>query len=251
MKAASARFITRGLLRMAALLSVITLAPVVLWLSVGLHPAARALATSEWWPQVWALYGESADRSLRLAATCVAAAMLVAMPCAQFCRQSRAAWVARCAAFLQCPMAVPTLATALALLLAATPPRGLAQDFAFVLLAHLVLTLPFVVQRMAAALALQGNEARTSRDPSAVARAALSACLLAFALSLGESSLTALLGAPLAPPWPAGLAALRGEAGTACAAMAVAIALPLLWGLRTIAEALGSDPVKPSSAGRS
>ena len=259
MKLSGEPFTAQGLLRLAALLGVITMAPVVLWLSVSLHPAASAWAAGEWgaamwtqvWAQAWAHYGDSVDRSLRLATACMAVAMLVAMPCAQVWMNSRSRWLAHGAALLQRPMAVPGLATVLALLLAATPSQGLLRDFGVVLLAHLALTLPFVVQRIAAVLQGSASGAGAPADPSAVARAALNACLLAFALSLGESSLSALLNAPLAPPWPAGLVAMRTEMGTACGAVVAAIALPLLWGLRTIAEALGAGPVNPSWAGRS
>lgn len=240
-----------GLLRLAALVSVITLAPMVLWLSFGLHPAARAGMAGDGWPQAWALYGHWVGDALRLATACTAVVWGLAMPCAQAGLHSSRAWVGLIAASLQRPLAIPGLATALALVLATLPSQGPWPDFGLVLVAHLALALPFALLRIAAAQAGPARSGQARAEPAAMARAALSACGLAFALSLGESSLTALLDAPLASALPAGLATMRAEAGATGAAIGVAIALPLLWGLQAIADALGVRPVKPSWGGRS
>lgn len=250
MIAGSPPFTARGLLRIAALAAVLTLAPLVLWSSIGLRAPAGALAASaisDWWPQAWAQYGSSVERSLRLAAACVAVAILVTMPWAKRWIHSPPAVAARWAQRLQRPMAVPVLATTIACVLAFTPSRGRLADFGLLLLAHAALTLPFVMQCIGSALARQSAGA----SASALAQAALGACLLAFVLSLGESSLTALLGAPMAPPWPAALATMRSEAATLCAAAAAATALPLLWGMGAMADALGATRVRTSWADRS
>lgn len=251
MEAWGAPFTAQGLLRLAALVAVITLAPMVLWLSVGLHPATRAAVAGLGWQEVWALYGSSVEHALRLACACTAAVMLLAVPSARAVLQRRAAWRAPAGTHLQRPVAVPAVATALALVLAAMPSLGPLPDFVTLLVAHLVLTLPFAVLIIAATSGGPVRSAGVQAGAATSARTAISACLLAFALSLGESSLTALLDVPLAPPRPASLTTLRSEAGTVGAAMVVAIALPLLWGMQLIAEALGLRPFKPSWADRS
>ena len=94
-------------------------------------------------------------RSLLLAVSCVAGTLLLGVPAAYALARSRSRWVRTFEELLTLPVAVPGLATALALILVYGQMRGFRGSFAFILAGHLVFTLPFMVRTVAAAFARQ------------------------------------------------------------------------------------------------
>lgn len=74
--------------------------------------------TTRWLAEVWAGYGNTVIVSLLLAATCVLVTLLIGVPCAYALARSRSRWAHHFEELLTLPVAVPGLASALALLLA-------------------------------------------------------------------------------------------------------------------------------------
>ena len=152
-------------------------------------------------------------------------------------------------------MAVPGLATALALILAYGQITAFRQSFAFILVGHIVFTLPFMVRTVASAfqrhelLALE-EAARTlgASFPQrflgilvpAVFPAIVAGSLMVFTLSVGEFNLTWMLHTPLTRTLPVGLAdsyaSMRLEIGSAYTLVFFVVILPVLWGLQSLAH---------------
>ena len=150
---------------------------------------------------------------------------------------------------------MPGLATALALILAYGQLTAFRQSFAFILVGHVVFTLPFMVRTVASAfqrhelIALE-EAARTlgASFPQrflgvlvpAVAPAIVAGCLMVFTLSIGEFNLTWMLHTPLTRTLPVGLAdsyaSMRIEVGSAYTLVFFIVILPVLWGLQHLAH---------------
>jgi putative spermidine/putrescine transport system permease protein len=221
---------------------------------------ARGVAggfTTRWLEQVWEVYGSTVGASLLLAAACVACTVLLGVPCAWALARSRSRAARLFEELLTLPVAVPGLATALALLLAYGGHAGFRQGFGFILVGHVVFTLPFMVRTVAAAfmrpeLAALDEAARTlgagfgRRFLGVLVPAALPAvaagCLMVFTLSVGEFNLTWMLHTPLTRTLPVGLAdsyaSMRIEIGSAYTFVFLAVVLPVLWALQGCAALL-------------
>jgi putative spermidine/putrescine transport system permease protein len=153
------------------------------------------------------------------------------------------------------PVAVPGLASALALILAYGQWRGFRQSFAFILVGHVVFTLPFMVRTVTAAFAREDlqslDEAARSLGASflqrflgvlvpAVAPSIVAGSLMVFTLSVGEFNLTWMLHTPLTRTLPVGLAdsyaSMRIEIGSAYTLVFFIVILPMLWGMQALAR---------------
>ena len=165
--------------------------------------------------------------------------------------RSRSRWMRLFEELITLPVAVPGLATALALILAYGQLRGFRQSFAFILVGHLIFTLPFMVRTVAAAFArpelLALEEAARSLGAGfrqrflgvlvpAVMPSIVAASLMVFTLSVGEFNLTWMLHTPLTRTLPVGLAdsyaSMRLEIGSAYTLVFFIVILPVLWGLQ-------------------
>ncbi|MCA0239567.1 MAG: ABC transporter permease subunit [Proteobacteria bacterium] len=257
------------LLALTVAVTLFTVLPMLLSVSAGLtNNFSRGLAsglTTRWIAEVWALYGATAWRSLLLALACVVVALLVGVPCAWALARSRSRAARLFEELLTLPVAVPGLATALALILAYGQLRGFRQSFAFILVGHVVFTLPFMVRTVSAAFArddLQSlDEAARSLGARfvqrflgvlvpAVAPSIVAGSLMVFTLSVGEFNLTWMLHTPLTRTLPVGLAdsyaSMRIEIGSAYTLVFFIVILPMLWGMQALARwienAHGSSP---------
>lgn len=238
-----------------ALVSLFILVPIVLSVLAGLvNNYSKGVAsglTTRWLGEVLEVYGSTISASLVLALVCVVACLLLGVPCAYALARSRSRWARLFEELLTLPVAVPGLATALALVLAYGQLREFRQSFAFILVGHLVLTLPFMVRTVGAAfrrhelIALE--EAARSLGAGfgrrfigvlvpAVRPAIVAACLMVFTLSVGEFNLTWMLHTPLTRTLPVGLAdsyaSMRIETGSAYTLVFLLVILPVLWGLQ-------------------
>ncbi len=156
---------------------------------------------------------------------------------------------------LTLPVAVPGLATALALILVYGQLRGFRQSFAFILVGHLIFTLPFMVRTVVVGLRatdlLALEEAARSLGASftqrflgvlvpAVLPSIVAGCLMVFTLSVGEFNLTWMLHTPLTRTLPVGLAdsyaSMRLEIGSAYTLVFFVVVLPVLWVLQWLAH---------------
>ena len=243
------------LLLVTVLVSVFTIAPMLLSVSAGLvgnySTGLKSGLTLRWFHEVWEVYGDTVWRSMLLAACCVAGTLIAGVPCAYALAHSRSRWLRLFEELLTLPVAVPGLATALALILAYGQWRGFRQSFAFILVGHLVFTLPFMVRTVAAAFARPElralDEAARSLGANfrqrflgvlvpAVMPSIVAGSLMVFTLSVGEFNLTWMLHTPLTRTLPVGLAdsyaSMRLEIGSAYTLVFFIVILPVLWGLQ-------------------
>ena len=143
------------LLAITLAVTLFTLAPMVLSVTAGLinnySVGIKSGFTTRWLGEVWSVYGDTVWRSLLLAGSCVVGTLLIGVPAAYALARSRSRWMRLFEELLTLPVAVPGLATALALIIVYGQLRGFRNSFAFILAGHLVFTLPFMVRTVSAA----------------------------------------------------------------------------------------------------
>ena len=211
--------------------------------------------TTHWLEEVWSHYADTLWRSLAIALLCVASTILVGVPCAYAVARSPSRAMRAFEELLTLPIAVPGLATALALILAYGTLSGFRQSPAFILAGHVIFTLPFMVRTVAAAFA-RGDlraleEAARSLGANftqrflgvlvpAVLPSIAAASLMVFTLSIGEFNLTWMLHTPFTRTLPVGLAdsyaSMRLEIGSAYTLIFFIATLPVLWCLQAVAH---------------
>jgi putative spermidine/putrescine transport system permease protein len=249
------------LLTVTVLVTLFTVLPMLLSLAAGLvnnySGGLRSGLTLRWLLEVWENYGATVGWSLGLATACVAGNLLIGVPCAYALARTRSAWARTFEETLMLPVAVPGLATALALILAYGELRSFRQSFAFILVGHMVFTLPFMVRTVSSAFQRRElvalEEAAMSLGASfrqrflgvlvpAVLPAILAGSLMVFTLSVGEFNLTWMLHTPLTRTLPVGLAdsyaSMRIEIGSAYTLVFFIVILPVLWGLQYAAQTM-------------
>ena len=240
---------------LTVLVSVFMIAPIALSVLAGLvnnySTGLTSGLTLRWLSEVLDVYGSTITASLLLALLCVIGSLFLGVPCAYALARSKSQWARLFEQVLTLPVAIPGLASALALVLAYGQIREFRQSFAFILVGHLVFTLPFMVRTVSAAfrrnelLALE--EAARSLGANffqrfmgvlvpAVLPAIVAASLMVFTLSVGEFNLTWMLHTPLTRTLPVGLAdsyaSMRIEIGSAYTLVFLIVILPVLWGLQ-------------------
>lgn len=243
------------LMLLTALVAVFMVAPIALSVLAGLvnnySAGLKSGLTLRWLGEVWELYGGTVAASLLLALLCVLVNLLLGIPCAYALARSRSRAAGVFEELLTLPVAVPGLATALALILAYGQISGFRQSFAFILVGHMVFTLPFMVRTVSAAFRRPElhslEEAARSLGAGftqrflgvllpAVLPAVVAGCLMVFTLSVGEFNLTWMLHTPLTRTLPVGLAdsyaSMRLEIGSAYTLVFLLVILPVLWGLQ-------------------
>lgn len=255
----NARQAPRSLVALTALVAVFMLAPIALSVLAGLvnnySTGLKSGLTLRWLGEVWENYGGTVGASLLLALACVLGNLVIGVPCAYALARSKSRLARGFEELLTLPVAVPGLASALALILAYGTLSGFRQSFAFILVGHMVFTLPFMVRTVGAAF--QKDELRALEEAArslgasftqrflgvlvpAVLPAIVAGSLMVFTLSVGEFNLTWMLHTPLTRTLPVGLAdsyaSMRIEIGSAYTLVFLIAILPVLWGL----QALGS-----------
>jgi putative spermidine/putrescine transport system permease protein len=239
-----------------------TVVPMLVSITAGLVNNYSAGLTSglttRWLVQVWDLYGPTAWHSIALAGCCVVATVIVGVPCAYVLARSTSRGARLFEELLTLPIAVPGLASALALILVYGEWRGFRQSFAFIFVGHVVFTLPFLVRTVAAALArdelVSLEEAARSLGASfmqrllgvlvpAILPSIVAGALMVFTLSIGEFNLTWMLHTPLTRTLPVGLAdsyaSMRLEVGSAYTLIFFLVVLPPLWAMQAVGAWLG------------
>jgi len=210
--------------------------------------------TTRWLAQVWEGYGDTVMWSLAIATMCAVITIVVGVPCAYALARTRSRWARSFEELLTLPVAVPGLATGLALILVYGQLRDFRQSFLFILVGHVVFTLPFVVRTVSSAFAnrelIAMEEAARTLGADftnrfmgilipAVTPAIVASALMVFTLSIGEFNLTWMLHTPLTRTLPVGLAdsyaSMRIEVGSAYTLIFFVVVLPLLWLLQAIA----------------
>ena len=251
---------TPGLLiGVTLIVSVFMLAPIGLSVMAGLvnnyTQGMKSGMTLRWLSEVLNVYGSTISWSLLLGLLCVVGNLLIGVPCAYALARSQSRAARLFEELLTLPVAVPGLATALALILTYGHMRDFRQSFAFILVGHMVFTLPFMVRTVSSAfqrndLAAMEEAARTLGASftqrflgvlvPAVLPAIVAGSLMVFTLSVGEFNLTWMLHTPLTRTLPVGLAdsyaSMRIEIGSAYTLVFLLVILPVLWGLQAIGK---------------
>jgi putative spermidine/putrescine transport system permease protein len=203
--------------------------------------------TLRWVAEVLALYSDTIVLTLALALATLATTLVLGVPAAWFLVRNPSRTSRAVEELLTLPIAVPGLAIALALILVWGGAGDLRTSWAFILIGHVLFTLPFMVRAVAANL--QAIDARTLEEGAASLGAGpwrrflevivpnarpgiLAGALMVVTLSIGEFNLTWMLHTPLTKTLPVGLAdsyaSMRLEVASAYTLVFFVMIVPLL-----------------------
>jgi putative spermidine/putrescine transport system permease protein len=207
----------------------------------------RSGFTLRWVREVWEGYRDTVFRSIGISLACLTATLALGLPAAYVLARSRSRLGRAIEELLVMPVAVPGLATALALIVAYGYLAGFRTSWSFILVGHVLFCLPFMVRAVLAVLGaidLQTlEEGAASLGAGFWTRLAtivlpncrsgiLAGSLMVVTLSMGEFNMTWLLHTPLTKTLPVGLAdayaSLRLEVGSAYTLVFFMMIVPLL-----------------------
>lgn len=203
--------------------------------------------TLKWIGQVWELYAASIFLSLWIALACLIVTLVIGIPAAYWLARNPGRLSRILEEFVSLPLAVPGLALALALLQLYGTMKGFRASWAFILVGHVLYTLPFMIRSVLAVLAaidlktLEEGAASLGAGPwqrfrdIAVPNAMpgiLAGALTVVTLSIGEFNLTWMLHTPYLKTLPVGLAdsyaSMRLEIASAYTLVFFVMIVPLL-----------------------
>jgi putative spermidine/putrescine transport system permease protein len=233
--------------------------PVVLSVTAGVtvnfFQGVKSGLTVRWVQEVWRLYSETIYLSMVIALACLGATLLIGVPAAYVLARRRS-WMTRIIEeFLVLPVAVPGLATALGLILAYGTWREFRTSWVFILVGHVLFTLPFMVRAVLAVLS--SIDLKTLEEGAASLGATfrqrffgvvlpncrsgiLAGALMVVTLSIGEFNMTLMLHTPLTKTLPVGLAdsyaSMRLEIGSAYTVVFFFMIIPLLVAMQLVAR---------------
>jgi putative spermidine/putrescine transport system permease protein len=231
------------------------LVPVVLSVIAGVTEnffiGIKSGFTLRWVVEVWSLYHKTIFLSIGIALATLAVTLLIGVPAAYVLarRQNRyTRWIEEL-------MVLPVLATALALILLYGQFSGFRISWTFILVGHVLFTLPFMVRSV---LAVMGAiDLKTLEDAAASLGATftqrffhvilpncrqgiLAGALMVVTLSMGEFNITWMLHTPLTMTLPVGLAdsyaSMRLEIGSAYTIIFFIMIIPLLLAMQWMTE---------------
>ena len=235
----------------AAFLVVPVVMSITAGLTVNFFQGVKSGLTLRWIGEVWRLYRETIVLSLTIALACLAVDLAVGVPAAYVLAKARSRWTRLIEEALVLPIAVPGLATALALILAYGTWREFRTSWVFILVGHVLFTLPFMVRAVLAVLS--SIDLRTLEEGAASLGAGfrarffgvvlpncrsgiLAGALMVVTLSVGEFNMTWMLHTPLTKTLPVGLAdsyaSMRLEIGSAYTLVFFFMIIPLLIGIQ-------------------
>lgn len=233
--------------------------PVVLSILAGLtvnyFVGLESGLTLRWVFEVWDGYRDTIFRSVGIAMACLAVTLLLGVPTAYVLARSRNRLARLVEELLVLPIAMPGLATALALIATYGALGGFRTSWAFILVGHVLFTLPFMVRSVLAVLSaidlktLEEGAASLGADfrqrffhvvlPNC-RNGILAGSLMVVTLSMGEFNMTWLLHTPLTKTLPVGLAdayaSLRLEIGSAYTLVFFLMIVPLLLAMQAMAR---------------
>ncbi len=211
----------------------------------------RSGVTLEWVIKVWTDYRHTIFLSIRIALACLVCTLLIGVPAAYVLARVQNAFTRAIEELLVMPIAVPGLATALALIVTYGTFGDFRRSWLFILVGHVLFTLPFMVRSVLAVLS--SIDLKTLEEGARSLGASFSqrffgivlpncrsgivaGSLMVVTLSLGEFNMTLLLHTPLTQTLPVGLAdtyaSLRLEIGSAYTLIFFVIIIPLLIALQ-------------------
>ena len=207
--------------------------------------------TLKWVFRVWGLYADSIFLSMRLAFSCLIMTLIIGLPAAYGLARNPG-WLSRLLEeFISLPLAVPGLALALALLQLYGSMKGFRTSWTFILVGHVLYTMPFMVRSILAVLA--SIDLKTLEEGAATLGASpwqrfrdivvpnampgiLAGALTVVTLSIGEFNLTWMLHTPYLKTLPVGLAdsyaSMRLEVASAYTLVFFVLIVPLLMAMQ-------------------
>lgn len=247
--------------------------PVVISVSAGLSVnyfrGLSAGVTTRWLAQVWAMYHDATFLSLYVAGATLVITLLAGVPAGYVLARAPGRLARFIEELLVLPVAVPGLASALALLVVYGGVTVFRTSPWFIIVGHVVFTLPFMVRSVAAVCATV--DLKTLEEGAAslgagfwrrfftivvpnVRPGIIAGALTVVTLSVGEFNLTWMLHTPNTKTLPVGLAdayaSMRIEVGSAYTIIFFVMIIPLLvlmqWAGRRAADA--GKALGPSSA---
>ncbi|MFN3985114.1 MAG: ABC transporter permease [Rhodocyclaceae bacterium] len=203
--------------------------------------------TLRWVGEVWQHYRHTLFASVGLALACLVVTLILGVPTAYVLARQRGRLARFVEELLVMPIAVPGLATALAMIVTFGAFRDFRSSWSFILVGHVLFTLPFMVRSVLAVM--YAIDMRTLEEGAASLGAGpvrrffdivvpncrdgiLAGALMVVTLSMGEFNLTWLLHTPFTKTLPVGLAdayaSLRLEIGSAYTLLFFLMIMPLL-----------------------
>jgi putative spermidine/putrescine transport system permease protein len=233
------------------LLCAFLIVPVVMSILAGLtvnyFQGIASGLTLRWLVEVWTQYHASVFLSLEIALATLVITLLTGVPAGYVLARSESRASRIIEEFLVLPIALPGLASALALLVVYGGFTMFRMSIAFIVVGHVVFTLPFMVRAVAAVCASAGlrtlEEGAASLGASFFQRfitivlpnvrpGIVAGALAVVTLSIGEFNLTWMLHTPETKTLPVGLAdtyaSLRIEIGSAYTILFFIMTMPLL-----------------------
>lgn len=214
--------------------------------------------TFRWVEQVWALYLDTIWLTLQIAIATTLINVVIGVPCAYVLAKSKSRWASIFDELLTLPIAIPGMAISLGLILAYGGFTDFRSSWMFILVGHVIFTLPFMVKSVLSIL--QSINFRVLEEGAASLGATfwqrffdvivpnckagiVAGMLMTLTLSIGEFNLTWMLHTPLTKTLPVGLAdsyaSMRLEISSAYTLIFLCLILPLL----VLAQALNKKPV--------
>jgi putative spermidine/putrescine transport system permease protein len=242
-------------LLVAAFLIVPAVLSMIAGVTVNYFQGVSSGLTLNWIGEVWSLYAETILRSFQIAFGTLAATLVIGIPAAYGLHVRGGRWSRLVEEIITLPLAIPGLAIALALLLTYQGFSDFRRSWAFILVGHIVFTLPFMVRSVMAVFAAIDvktlDESASSLGASPWRRfcdvivpnaksGILAGSLMVVTLSLGEFNLTWMLHTPLTKTLPVGLAdsyaSMRLEIASAYTLIFFIMIIPLLVAMQFLAE---------------
>ncbi|KNH13232.1 ABC transporter permease [Vibrio lentus] len=214
--------------------------------------------TFRWVEQVWALYSDTIWLTLQIAIATTLINVVIGVPCAYVLAKSKSRWASIFDELLTLPIAIPGMAISLGLILAYGGFNDFRSSWMFILVGHVIFTLPFMVKSVLSIL--QSINFRVLEEGAASLGATfwqrffdvivpnckagiVAGMLMTLTLSIGEFNLTWMLHTPLTKTLPVGLAdsyaSMRLEISSAYTLIFLCLILPLL----VLAQALNKKPM--------
>ncbi|QGZ34588.1 ABC transporter permease [Stappia indica] len=235
----------------AAFLIVPAIQSILAGLTVNYFRGLSSGMTLRWVGEVWRLYADSILLSMGLAVACLGVTLVIGVPAAYALAKNPGRLSRILEEFISLPLAVPGLALALALLQLYGSMTGFRTSWTFILVGHVLYTLPFMVRSVLAVLmamdlksleesaATLGASAPTRFRTIVVPNAMpgiLAGALTVVTLSIGEFNLTWMLHTPYLKTLPVGLAdsyaSMRLEIASAYTLVFFVMIVPLLMAMQ-------------------
>jgi putative spermidine/putrescine transport system ATP-binding protein len=211
--------------------------------------------TLQWFLKVWDLYRDTIFRSILIGLACLGCTLILGIPAAYTMVKKQNRFTRLFEELLVTPLAVPGLATALALIISYGGITNFRRSWLFILVGHVIFTLPFMVRSVIAVMSSinlnQFEEGAASLGagfwnrffhiaiPNAMP-GILAGSLMVFTLSIGEFNLTWMLHTPMTKTLPVGLAdsyaSMRLEIGSAYTIVFFLMIIPLLVAMQWVAK---------------